>query len=369
MHPHEGTILMTGATGLIGFDVLQRLLAEHPALRVLVLVRHPLRWQTIAARLARGLSERVTPVPGDIRAPELGLTAPDRERIGREATAMIHLAADTVFSRPLAEARATNTDGTSTLLELAERCRSLSLFTFVSTAFVAGRRTGSIPERDNGSDGGWVNAYEQSKYEAEAIVRATRLPWVIVRPSTIVCDSANGTVSQFNAVHRALRLYNRGLAAMMPGSSESPVDVVPSDYVSEAIARLALRSELAGSTMHLCAGAGALPLGELLEITYGVWATDPEWRRRAISRPALADADTYSLFERSVEETGNPMLRQIIRSLSHFVPHLALEKRFQTCNADAALGYRSPPVREYWQRMIEGLARSKWGVPISGRAA
>lgn len=369
MSDHGGSILLTGATGFLGRGVLDRLLGANPSLRAFVLVRNPARWPSVAARLRHATTERVTPVPGDLWAAGLGLTARDRARVTSETTAIIHLAADTVFSRPLTQARRINTDGTVRVMELADDCRALEQFTFVSTAFVAGRLTGLVLERDNGTAAGWVNAYEQSKYEAEALLRESRIPWLILRPSTVVCDSTDGTLTQVNAVHRALRLYRRGLAAMMPGTDQSLVDVVPSDYVNGAIARLALRPHLAGRTMQLCAGDKALPLGELLDITYDVWAADPEWRRRAIPRPALADAGTYRLFEQSVEETANNTLRQVIRSLSHFVPQLALEKRFATLGADTELGFEAPPVRDYWRRVVEHLGAAKRGAALQGRAA
>lgn len=369
MTRNERSVLITGATGYLGSDAVDRLLGKEASLRVLALVRDPACWPALAARLGRERSARITPLIGDLRSPGLGLSSDARARVVRETTSVLHLGADTVFSRPLPEARAVNTNGTRHALELASDCRALERFTFVSTAFVAGRRTGCVTECDNGSAAGWVNAYEQSKYEAEALVRESALPWLILRPSTVVCDGMDGTVRQFNAVHRALRLYHHGLAAMMPGSTESSVDVVTSAYVSDAIAELALRAGMEGRTIHLCAGANSLPLGELLDITYGVWAEALDWRRRLIERPALADAETYRLFERSVEETGNPFLRRVIRSLSHFVPHLALEKRFETTSADTLLGHPAPPVREYWRAMVEQLVATDWGSRRERRAA
>jgi long-chain acyl-CoA synthetase len=369
MTRNGGTILITGATGHLGWHTLDRLLGQDSSLEACALVRDPERWSALAARLRRERSARVTPVSGELRSPALGLSAEARTCVTRATTAVIHLAADTTFSRPLPVARAINTDGTRHALELAGDCRSLERFVYVSTAFVAGRMTGNVPERDNGSAAGWVNAYEQSKYEAEALVRESGLPWLILRPSTVVCDDQDGSVGQFNVVHRALRMYHYGLAAMMPGSPESPVDVVTSEYVSDAIARLALHSDIAGRTVHLCAGARALPLGELLDVTYDVWAAAPGWKRRSIERPALADAQTYRLFENAVEETGDPMLRRVIHSLSHFVPHLALEKRFETRSADALLGHPAPRVRDYWRRMVEYLVATDWGSGAEAVAA
>jgi long-chain acyl-CoA synthetase len=356
-------IFLTGATGLVGSGVLARMLSDNPSLRAYVLVRDRTRWNAAASRL-RIPTERVTVLLGDVREPGLGLDASTRAQLAREITAVLHLAADIVFSRPLEPARATNVEGTRHLLDVSEAWSRMERFAFASTAFVAGCRTGLILESDDRCEAGWANAYEQSKWEAEQLVRASGRDAVIFRSSTIVCDSMDGEVSQYNAVHRALRLYHNGLAPMMPGSESSPVDLVPADFVCDAIARLALCGEMAGQTLHLCAGAGAIPLGELLDVTYEIWARSSEWKRRGILRPALADLATYRLFEESVEETADARLRQVMRSLSYFVPQLALPKRFDTTHADAALGTPAPPVRSYWARVIEHLLTTRWAASL-----
>jgi nucleoside-diphosphate-sugar epimerase len=363
---HGPIVLVTGATGYVGGDVLRRMLDRDPTMRAYALVRGLERWPSVAARIGAG-NARVTPFRGDVARPGLGLDDADRLRLAGEVTAVVHLAADTTFSRPLAEARRTNVDGTRHLLDLAAGWRHVRRLAHVSTAFVAGRRAGTVREEGGPSRAGWVNGYEQSKHEAEALVRSSGADWVIFRPSTVVCDSTSGAVSQVNAVHQALRVYHRGLAAMMPGTESSPVDVVPLDYVSDAVARLALAEDLHAATLHLCAGHGALPLGDLLDATYAVWAADSGWRRRGIPRPALTDLPTYRLFERSIEETGDERLRRVMRSLSHFVPQLAAPKTFDTAVADRALGHRAPPVASYWPRMIASLAAT-WA-PVGQAAA
>ena len=345
--------LVTGATGLIGREVLARLLAADSRARAFVLVRNIDAW----SRAARGLTGdgRVLPVIGDLRADGLGLTPNARSAICRHVTSIVHLAADTTFSNPLGRARAVNTEGTRRIVELAHDCASPAHVAYVSTAFVAGRRTGTIAEELTTSNDGWVNAYEQSKHEAEQLVVAHAPSWVILRSSTIVCDDPGGRVTQVNAIHRALRLYRRGLVAMMPSAPGSAVDVVTTDFVAGAIARLALREDAVGRVVHLCAGRNALPLDELLDITYECWAADPEWRRRHIERPALTDLTTYSLFERTVEQVGDPSLQRLTRALSHFVPQLALPKLFATTNAEVLLGEAAPPVRELWRPMLDSL--------------
>jgi thioester reductase-like protein len=362
-----GVVLVTGATGLLGSLAVRRWSASATTpRRIAVLVRDPARWQAASHRL--GLApDTIVALAGDVTHEGLGLSRATRTWLANEATAMVHLAADTTFSRPLDQARLVNRDGTANLLAVAADCPRMGRVALVSTAFVAGRRTGDIPESADGAATeaiGWVNAYEQSKAEAEALVRAARRDWVVLRSSTVACDDTSGVVTQRNGVHQALRLFHDGLAAMIPGLPESTLDVVPADYVADAIAQLALHPDVNGLTVQLCAGDGAMPLGELLDECYARWAVDPSWRRRSITPPSLADVETWDLFARAVEETGHARLRRVTRALAHFLPQLALPKRFETRRADQLLGVAAPPVREYWGRMIDHLRHAAWrGVP------
>jgi hypothetical protein len=136
---------------------------------------------------------------------------------------------------------------------------------------------------------------------------------------------------------------------------------VPGDWLCDAVAHLALRDESRGGTFHLCAGAGALPVDEMLDRTWRAWAaTDPAWTRRMVARPALADLATWLDFERAVHETGNARLARVLSALSHFVPQLALPKRFDTTRTVAALGAGAPVVADYWDAMLANLAASGW---------
>jgi long-chain acyl-CoA synthetase len=357
---NENVLLVTGATGLIGGGVLRRILNAEPDTRAFVIVRDELRWRSLEQAQFGTLASRITPIHGDLRVRGLGLDYNVRRRLTREITGVIHAGADVCFSRSLPEARLTNTEGTRELLTLARVCGRSRRFVYVSTAYVAGRKRGLIEERDNGAADGWVNAYERSKYEAESLVRKADFDWVIFRPSTLVCDSRDGRVSQINAVHRALRIYHRGLAAMMPGTADDLLDVVPADYVNDAIARVAFDARASRRTVHLCAGAGSITIGELLDSAYELWARDPIWKKKGVERAILADLDTYNRFERSVNETGDARLAAILSSLSHFIPQLALSKRFDTRIADALVGQPAPVVSTYWKQMISHLMVNNW---------
>lgn len=342
-------IAITGATGLVGSALLQHLAREHPEARFTVLVRSLLRWRALAPSLNLP-AHRITAVHADLRASiDADLRAVDL---------LIHCAADTSFSRELAESRALNTGGTARLIDLAQRAR-VRRFAYVSTAFVAGTRTGRIPA-DLDAPPGWVNAYEQSKYEAELLVRRAQLDWVVFRPATIVCDDEGGRVSQYNSVHRALHLCQRGLAALLSGAEDSPVDLVTNQYVVRAIARIALQGEASGQTYHLCAGPRAIRLGELLDRCFVRWRQDAEWRRRGIARPALTDLATYRHFERSIYETADQRLRAITRALGFFAPQLCYAKEFDTGNTARALGFEAAAPVSYLDNMLASLEADHW---------
>jgi nucleoside-diphosphate-sugar epimerase len=358
----DGIVLVTGATGLLGVDVVRRWATGGAARRLVVLVRDRARWQLAAHRagIAHGA---VIAVDGDVTAEGLGLSRDVRRWLAQDTTAVVHLAADTTFWRPLDESRRVNREGTAHLLAQAADWPRVTRLAFVSTAFVAGRRMGFVPESADGAATeaiGWVNAHERSKAEAESLVRAARNDWVILRSSTVACDDQSGFVTQRNALHQALRLFHDGLAALIPGVADSVLDVVPTDYVSEAIARLALRGGIDETTVHLCAGSRAMQLNELLDECRACWMRDPAWRQRGIALPALADLERWELFVRAVEETGHPRLGRVTRALTHFLPQLALPKCFETRRADELLGATAPRVSSYWGRMVDHLQRTGW---------
>ena len=149
---------------------------------------------------------------------------------------------------------------------------------------------------------------------------------------------------------------------MMPGGRNDSFDVITADYVNEAIARLTLDSRATGRTIHLCSGRLACTLGEMLDKAYEVWECDSAWKKRRFARPMLTDLETYNMFERAVMETGNVRLRELISSLSYFVPQLAHPKIFDTASADELLEIPPPRTRAYWQPMLMNLIASDWGV-------
>jgi nucleoside-diphosphate-sugar epimerase len=186
------------------------------------------------------------------------------------------------------------------------------------------------------------------------------LPISVCRLSTVVGDSTTGAIARPGAIHHAVRLMYAGLAAMIPGREDSPVDILASDYAARAVATLTTAAFEPGRTWHICAGADTIPAGELLDLTLDTFArARPAWRKRTIERPAMVPLETFELFCRSAEQAGNATLAAAVTMIGAFAPQLAYPKRFDTRRSAAALsphGIDAPPARDTWTRMIEHVA-------------
>lgn len=365
------TLLITGGTGTLGAALLERLEAGARVEKILVLSRQPALPEGRAA--GRG---KVAYVRGDVTEPDLALAPATAEELAARVTGIVHAAADTRFSAPLDEAMLANVEGTRNVLAFAARCRRLDRFLHLSTAYVAGRRTGRIFEPELEHAAGFVNFYEQSKYAAERIVRARMavLPIIVLRLSTILGDSRTGRVSRLAAIHHALRFFYRSLAPMLPGDAASRVDLIALDYAADAVAHFTGEGFPGpGRTFHIVAGDEAMPLAALLDATYEAFVRHrPAWRRRAIEMPAIVDLATFELFVRSVDEVGDATLRQSVNLIRHFAPEMAFPKVFDdsgSSRALAAAGILRPCLEEFYSRVVRRLVETEWAGETAEEAA
>ena len=160
-------------------------------------------------------------------------------RLQAETTRVIHSAATVRFDHSLDEARHINVEGTRQILDFAGGHAPASSFTYVGTAYVAGERYDLVREDELNVGQGYRNTYEQTKAEAEALVRSRlgSLPGVILRPSIIVGDSRTGVTSSFKMMYWPLKIYARRLWRTVPGYPDAVLDIVPVDYVARLPSR------------------------------------------------------------------------------------------------------------------------------------
>ena len=364
------TILLTGATGAVGRDVLRRFAARRD-LRINALVRASAESPEDRVKTLLGAMDVLADlraIRGDILAGStLGVPADDLSRIRRDTTHVIHAAGSTSFTLPLGDARSANVAGAQNVLAFVRGCASLECAAFLSTVYVSGKRRGVFAESDSGDAGyGFVNTYEQSKAEMERVVAAAMadLPLMLIRLSTVLGDSVTGEVAGFNAVHHAIRLLYNGLAPMIPGGAGDPVDVVSSDFASAATVHLTEHAE-AGNVYHVAAGAASDTLADVLgETVRALSEFRPLWRKRAVERPLIVPLDTYELFVRSVDDTGSEVLRGATRSIRSFAYQLASPKTFGTARAADALSQAGiQPTRslDFLPRIVKYCLDTNWG--------
>jgi len=355
----EHTVLITGATGMIGQELVP-LLARRNDVGEIFALTHTNEYS--------GSSDKVTPVRGDVTVGAgLGITAESSREMFDRTTVIVHAAANTRFSASIEEARAVNLEGTKNLLAFASHCSRLEAIAALSTVHVAGKRTGTICEEDLEHNEGFANSYEQSKYETELLLREHRnaLPISVLRLSTVLGSSTTGEVRQMAAIHHALRLYYNSLAPMIPGKPDSFVDLIAVDYAVAAVEHFAMEHFQAGRTFHICGGEDALTLARLLELTRESFLQyRPAWRKRAIEMPAIVDLPTFELFVRSVEDVGDNILRSSVAVIKHFVPQLVYSKIFSDVECTRLLqtkGLCKPSVLEFYPQVVRWLVESNWG--------
>jgi thioester reductase-like protein len=370
--PTVGAVLITGATGFVGMELLARYL-ERSDRRVIVPVRAA-DDRAAAERMngvLRGLfdgdasryEERVDAVAADLTAPGLGLPERRLEEIAERVDHIVHSAASVSFSLPIDEAREINVEGTRRMLQLAELARErggLERYCHVSTAYVSGTHAGRFSEDDLDVGQGFRNTYEQSKFEAEQLVRAhDGLPTTILRPSIVVGDRRSGWTAAFNVLYWPLRAFARGLYSAVPAIPSAPVDVVSIDYVADAIYDLSAGSGGVGETYHLTAGALATNVAELTELASRYFELPPP---RVVS-PAE--------FARFVE--GASGVRRSALEESHMLfPYFAIRTVFDDSRARARLepaGIRVSPLPDYLERLLDFATRTRWGKRPLSRAA
>ena len=347
-------VLVTGAGGLVGRDLVARLAETGQADRLVGLLHR--RAPAACVRSDGEGTADVRWLPGDVTLPDLGLGPAHYRELQEEVTAVIHCAALTTFSVSSAEAERVNVGGTRHVLRLAEGAKRLRRFIHMSTVYVAGRRVGAVSEEELEHTAGFVNQYEASKYEAERLVRQSDVPWSVYRLGTLVGGEAGGRLSpQWSAVRRSILLYFHGLLAMLPAASDATVDLLPAEVALPAAAHL-FGSFTPGRTFHLCAGPAAVGVEDFLAITeVAISRARPEWAARQIERPALVNLTTYDLLGQTARGVGNQVFAQIHASVRHFAPQLLYPKGFQTPNAAAALagsGIALPTFESYWPQVV-----------------
>jgi thioester reductase-like protein len=366
---------ITGGTGLVGKNLIPRLLKKFSDSTITLLVRGEdeaeasERTRTIANEIAVEFGipdapQRLDGILGDVALDHCGLSPAQRERLIAETTHIIHGAATIRFDHPLDEARAINCGGTRRMLALAHMCAErgkLERFVYIGSSSVSGRRSGYIYEHELEMGQTFFNTYEQSKNESERIVRNNfdRLPCTVFRPSIIIGDSRTGKTSSFNVIYIPLRLVYKGLLRYVPGTPDTLMDLVPIDWVDDAMVHIMAKEESVGKVFHITAGPRrAARLDEVV-----IAAVNYFDKHSPLKHPRTMEFITKEEYERrraAMRGREDALMSQ----LDTLLPYVTVNRLFDSTNADMLLegsGIVFPLFKDYSDRIFEYCLKTNWG--------
>jgi nucleoside-diphosphate-sugar epimerase len=275
------------------------------------------------------------------------MSSRDRAAIAEEAGAVMHCAASISFDLPLEEARQINVEGTREVIGFAREAKALGRldrFVHVSTAYVAGITKGTFRERQLDAGQDFRNTYEQTKWEAEHVVAdADDLAPVVARPSIVMGESKSGWTPAFNVLYWPIRAFTRGLFEEVPARPEAMVDVVPVDYVADALVHM-LEHNGSSGVLNLTAGRDAITVGHLVEVT-----------AQTLGREAPPIVPPGSVGTGSAHADDHAEV---------YFPYFDMDMVFDDSRARALLGpagIRCPRFDEFFPHLIEYAQSTRWG--------
>ena len=348
------TIFLTGFPGFIAERLVERL--ARPDARFFLLVQTEFVEKAMRAveQIAADTNtplENFALIEGDITRPDLGVGDEDAEFIREKITDVFHLAAvyDLAVGKDLAFR--VNVEGTKNVSEFVKSLPNLRRYNYISTCYVAGRRTGAIREDELSHDAGFRNFYEETKYLAEMEVERMKedFPVTIFRPSVVVGDSNTGETAKYDGIYYLI-LYLKKAPALLRfvnvGNKNVRLNLVPVDFVVEGIATLAKDEAAVGKTVAL-----ANPDPPSTAAIFDLIAASMTGKKSIVTPPpALIEASL--MFGISPALTGLP---------HSGVPYFFLAQTYDTSVADellAAHNIKCPPFETYVKNLIDFVEKN-----------
>ena len=254
------TVFLTGFPGFLGSALVERLLDRHDdgtTVTCLIQSKYRAKAESRADDIEadHGADGRIELVEGDITDPELGL-GDDYGDLQDESREVYHLAAIYDLTMDREPGKQVNIEGTRHVLDFAEGA-DVDRLHYVSTVVVAGLYEGTFTEAMLQEGQLFGNYYETTKHVAEVLVqqRMDDVPTTIYRPAVAVGDSETGETQKYDGPYAFVEaLLDQGDNAVIPaprGASDAAFNVVPRDYVVDAIGYLSGIDESEGKVYHL----------------------------------------------------------------------------------------------------------------------
>ena len=400
MEKREKIILVTGSTGFLGSAITQRLLVSGCKLRLLIRKRDTDSSQISFGRerlikelipgyqldeysqeqcrvvgdqlnndksLHELFISNVEIYEGDITSRSLGLEKQEYTKLCNEVDEVFHCAAVTHFEMQGADEHVVvNIKGTENVLQFTNTGKQ-KRFHYTSTAYVAGKQNGMIYENDMVNEPLFNNEYERSKFVAEQLVieyaKTNDIPYTIYRPGIIVGDSKTGVTCKFDNLYLFVKvLFNiknsfikhksedlNGVTIRVPGDPDALINLVPIDYVADAIVAILEKNESIDQIFHIT-NPNPPKLSEL----------------RDLVMPLLGIKDIQVKIDRELEQKRLSTVEKLfLRQTRSYYSYLFSKLRFDDSNTQRILngsGIICPAMtKELVAVLIDFAVSHNWG--------
>jgi NAD(P)-dependent dehydrogenase (short-subunit alcohol dehydrogenase family) len=246
---------VTGGTGFIGRFLIDRLVRRPGPIFVLVRKGSAAKLDELRARWG-DQAKRVVAIQGDLAKPRLGVSAADMAKLKGKVKHFFHLAAIYDLAADAASQEKANVEGTRHAVQAAD-AMGAGCFHHVSSIAAAGLYDGVFREDMFDEAEELDHPYFRTKHDSEGIVRSDcKVPWRIYRPGIVVGHSQTGEIDKIDGPYYFFKLIQklrRALPAWMPtiGIEGGRINIVPVDFVADAMDHIAHRKGLDGRCFHL----------------------------------------------------------------------------------------------------------------------
>ncbi len=340
-------VLVTGFPALQARKLVRHILLAEPESTVFVVVLDRLREraQTVLASLPEPQRQRVELLEGDAAAMDLGLSGREFNELGARVHRIHHVAHVNYVGVDRQTAEYANIRGAIEAVELGRHAPHLRCLVHHSTAHVSGDRTGTVfeDELDRGQD--FHSVVQETRMKAEKVMRRAmgELPVAVVRPTMMVGDSGTGEADHFDGLYLLVMLIlglPGDMAVPLPEPADSPLNIVPVDFVVEAARAIGRDPRAPGRTFHL-ATAEPLTAADIFDLIAqaGGRRTVRSYIPTQVARALLSTPGVERLLQKPLE----------------FVQQLTSPATYDTRNADEVLdgtGIECPPLGSYVDTLV-----------------
>ena len=351
LNNNQPAILLTGASGFLAGELLPRLIKQYKESIIYILLRAENEIELLSRRekilnfidIDSKDKNRVIALAGNIEKEDLGLGS-EYNTIASQVNEIYHSAANTRFDQSLEKARSINYLGTENILRFAQQIKKIGhliRYHHVSTAYVAGDRVGIVKETDLDCKQAFFNTYEQSKYESEMLLRKAfdELPITVYRPSIIAGDSISGRTPHFYVIYEPMKWIYFGQLTFLPCQPELKLDIVPIDYVCDAIIAIAQQANTVNQTFHLTAGPDkSISMYKMVDSCIKEFNDyNKEIGKQLIERPEIITPNLIEKMEGTMRKRSEQAFQRAWQQIQRHMPYIISEKVFDDSATRKAL--------------------------------